>query len=559
MQINNAILTPVISSDAVATLPQSGGEDFLVLLEGLMSSISSNQVGAVKAGLIHPDGIFSLQGGNDGENTGDKADKTQGDQNLKIAQQGIAGILLAMNTTGAVLLQTAKTQAQNPQTINESVTQTAKETITSATVLTWPQIDTAKTQAQTPQAINVSVTQTAKETITSATVLTWPQIDTANIMQPVITQQQVTQNSTSPVNQGSLTGEKASFNGTLSQLSGQDVEPSVDKAVDTGKAEKIIQVDGEQSIPALIATAQSGDSQMRTGKTSEQVVPISSQILQSTKENAVITQDVLSQVNIQVPSVQPQAQVTSQLITQLAGESLQDTQQTVSVKLKQTDVNLVHVLASKAEDNVSSGIVSINMQPLEPKTQAQNYSTETSDDKSGFQKEDKPKTEVTSNVISIADFKTQMAASTQDIKHTKLDTVDIAHQLSQAVKTAADTGRSEIHLHLSPEELGGINVKIVSQDGVLSLQITADSRNTGEMLASNLGELSRSMQQNGVSMNKTEIFYASTGGYDSSQSSSARQQQENKPQHMPSWVPVMEKTPSGSVAPAQTGRMSIFA
>jgi len=512
MQINNAILTPVSSSDAVTALPQSGGEDFQVLLEGLMSIISSNQVGAVKAGLTHPDGIFSLQGGDDGENTGDKADKTQGDQSLKIAQQGIAGILLAMNTTGAVLLQTAKTQAQ------------------------------------TPQAINVSVTQTAKETIPLASALTWPQIDTANIMQPAITQQQVTQNSTSPVNQGSLTGEKASFNGTLSQLSGQDVEPSVDKAVDTGKAEKIIQVDGEQSIPALIATAQSGDSQMRTGKTSEQVVPISSQILQSTQKNASITQEI-----------QPQAQVTSQLITQLAGESLQDTQQTVSVKLKQTDVNLVHVLASKSEDNVSSGIVSLNMQPLEPKTQAQNYSTGTSDDKSGFQKEDKPKTEVTSNVISIADFKTQMAASTQDIKHTKLDTVDIAQQLSQAVKTAADTGRSEIHLHLSPEELGGINVKIVSQDGVLSIQITADSRNTGEMLASNLGELSRSMQQNGVSMNKTEIFYASTGGFDSSQSSFDRQQQENKPQHMPSWVPVMEKTLSGSVAPVQTGRMSIFA
>ena len=88
-------------------------------------------------------------------------------------------------------------------------------------------------------------------------------------------------------------------------------------------------------------------------------------------------------------------------------------------------------------------------------------------------------------------------------------TENVAQQLAGALKNSADGGRSELRLHLSPADLGGINIRLVSQGGQVTLRITADNSNTGQMLASGLDDLNRAMSHSGVHMDRTEISYSS--------------------------------------------------
>ena len=97
-------------------------------------------------------------------------------------------------------------------------------------------------------------------------------------------------------------------------------------------------------------------------------------------------------------------------------------------------------------------------------------------------------------------------------------TENIARQLAGALNSSADGGRSELRLHLSPADLGGINIRLVSQGGQVTLRITADNPHTGQLLASGLDDLNHAMSQNGIHMDKTEIFYSSadsSGGHPS--------------------------------------------
>lgn len=133
---------------------------------------------------------------------------------------------------------------------------------------------------------------------------------------------------------------------------------------------------------------------------------------------------------------------------------------------------------------------------------------------------------------------------------------DTANQISDAVRQAYDTGRTEVKIHLNPEELGPISIKIVSQNGVFSVQISADNRSTGQLIASSMHELTQSMQDRGITMDKAEVSYAgstldaSTGGQ---QQSSQYQGSGNDASDysVPKWTVAMEtggKTAHDAVA-----------
>ena len=138
---------------------------------------------------------------------------------------------------------------------------------------------------------------------------------------------------------------------------------------------------------------------------------------------------------------------------------------------------------------------------------------------------------------------------------------DVANQISQAVREAVDTGRTEIRLHLSPEDLGGISIKITSQSGILSLQITADNHQTGQLLASGMQELAKSMQDQGVTMNRAEVGYTGTGGSLDTSAQQGQQNQQNTDTALPKWTPAMEqaavKADSGDTVQANTSGSGI--
>ncbi|HEX2937563.1 MAG TPA: flagellar hook-length control protein FliK [Ruminiclostridium sp.] len=133
------------------------------------------------------------------------------------------------------------------------------------------------------------------------------------------------------------------------------------------------------------------------------------------------------------------------------------------------------------------------------------------------------------------------------------DKANAANQVADAVKQAVDNGRNEVRIHLSPEDLGGISVKIISQGGSLSLQITADNQHTGQLLASGMHELQKSLQDNGITMNKAEVSYTGLGGFSASTSQQQQQQQQqnfSSQYNLPKWVPAMQNTGSITAAPA---------
>lgn len=83
----------------------------------------------------------------------------------------------------------------------------------------------------------------------------------------------------------------------------------------------------------------------------------------------------------------------------------------------------------------------------------------------------------------------------------------VTAQVTDAVKDAYTAQRSELRVHLNPEDLGGITIKLVSQGGNLTVSIIADSHHTGQLLASGLDSLKSTLQNSGVPVQKTEVTY----------------------------------------------------
>lgn len=163
--------------------------------------------------------------------------------------------------------------------------------------------------------------------------------------------------------------------------------------------------------------------------------------------------------------------------------------------------------------------------------------------------------------------KLQTTISLADKAVPQTSAADVARQISNSIEQAVRDGHSELRLHLSPEDLGGISVKIVSHAGALSLQITAENAHTGSLIAGSINDLSSALGDKGISLDRTEVLMSSSSNSGSPYSSQtggsyARQQQQqgqSQPQR-PVWVPAMEQQ---SKAPSQNveddGRLSFVA
>lgn len=140
--------------------------------------------------------------------------------------------------------------------------------------------------------------------------------------------------------------------------------------------------------------------------------------------------------------------------------------------------------------------------------------------------------------------------------------VNTANQVADAVNNAVQNGRTEVRIHLNPENLGPISVRIVSQNGAISVQISADNEKTGQLIASSMHELSQSMQDKGLTMEKAEVTYAdnsssldtatSQQGQQFAQNEQYRQNDQNGDYSLPKWTVAMEtkgKTAKDSASP----------
>jgi flagellar hook-length control protein FliK len=71
-------------------------------------------------------------------------------------------------------------------------------------------------------------------------------------------------------------------------------------------------------------------------------------------------------------------------------------------------------------------------------------------------------------------------------------------QVSQGVQDMVDTGKSMLKLQLYPENMGRIEIKLVSNAEGVQVTMTADRPSTGRLLESNLNQLQQSLMDMGV-------------------------------------------------------------
>lgn len=100
-------------------------------------------------------------------------------------------------------------------------------------------------------------------------------------------------------------------------------------------------------------------------------------------------------------------------------------------------------------------------------------------------------------------------AQTEQITETQQApvTTQISEQIIAHLQTA-DNGKTTFTMTLNPEALGKIEVKISTEEGRVSVEITAQSRQTQSILAERLDGLRETLKQNGVELEKFQVVYS---------------------------------------------------
>lgn len=148
----------------------------------------------------------------------------------------------------------------------------------------------------------------------------------------------------------------------------------------------------------------------------------------------------------------------------------------------------------------------------------------------------------------------------------------MARQIAAALADSPASRGSQLRVHLSPADLGGINLRFATENGRITLQITADNSQTGALLTAHLDELSRSLAHSGVTMDRTEVFcqtgtgsqfggqpgspfggQADTGGHRNARQDAAAFSAPSVPENI---RPAVEPAAASGTMP---GTMSIFA
>jgi hypothetical protein len=113
----------------------------------------------------------------------------------------------------------------------------------------------------------------------------------------------------------------------------------------------------------------------------------------------------------------------------------------------------------------------------------------------------------------------------------------IVRQSSNAIAQAVSTNLSNFKVHLCPEDLGGITIKMVSKNGTISIQIIADNPHTGQLLSSSIGDLNTAIGQHGITVGKSEILstgsnsnFFSTGDFSGHRQQTGQQQSQQQTQ-----------------------------
>lgn len=264
-----------------------------------------------------------------------------------------------------------------------------------------------------------------------------------------------------------------------------------------------------------IQTEQAGENATKLGQTSEQTQTVvdstvkGEQMLPQTQNNT--SKDILLQID---KSNSNQLDVHSSIID--------NTKPTQSVEVKEVVSNpIVAETKIQAElsdkpiikqENQNNDVSVKNFADNGLNSEAKVVKSQTSaqdsnmSDESAEQNSSNAKNE---NTLSTEkDNKTSLLVG-HDLKRTSVDTtfvkisdaatkldaeVPVQTQVVDAIKTQISNGKTEFIMHLNPQSLGKVAVKLVMEAGMLTVELIADNPRTQSLLAANASEIKELVQ-----------------------------------------------------------------
>ena len=278
-----------------------------------------------------------------------------------------------------------------------------------------------------------------------------------------------------------------------------------------------------------------------------------------TGDKAILSSSIDSQ-NISQQSQNLQPVLNTVVQTNVTEQSLPLVSSITPFQLKFNDKNeIVKTKAEKQADISQSGKLTdiLKLSPDDPfyNVQAVYEKNQSNAVKTNSQNSDPAIQDTNKNATSVYGLNNVQAFTLNTTDNPDdLQAKSIVKQTTNAIVDSISKNQSDFKLHLSPEDLGGITIKMVSKNGAISIQIIADNPRTGQLLSGSIGDLNTAIGQHGITLGKSEILHTgyntnfSTGDFSQQKQQTGQQQsqqqfkQYKQTERSNSWSPIMEGT-----------------
>lgn len=149
--------------------------------------------------------------------------------------------------------------------------------------------------------------------------------------------------------------------------------------------------------------------------------------------------------------------------------------------------------AAKADRNDAVNVTVSDVKPQSAETSADN-------DLSGQQ-----------NLYTIADLKLAAANNETSVEKTKftmpqqVKNSDILNQVVEQAKVVLGNDKSEMVIQLKPDHLGKLELKIVTEQGIVAAKFIAESQQVKDIIETNMQQLKDSLQKQGISVEGVSV------------------------------------------------------
>lgn len=199
---------------------------------------------------------------------------------------------------------------------------------------------------------------------------------------------------------------------------------------------------------------------------------------------------------------QAETEVTedSSILSNPASEAVTEDVEEKTVKTQKNDTNSDLSLENNVENTNDKVVVEVN----EGNTQFNN-----SQDQNLFSSKNDSEVNVSGVVMdNITKAFNEAMVRTESVKN--VDTAEVVKQIIDKVKVGINRDVTELKISLKPEELGDVTVKIASQNGIVTAQITAESQRVKEIIEAGFNQLKQALSDAGVEVSQLEVNVGSS-------------------------------------------------